>query len=88
MRITCPFCGDREHSEFTYLGDAAVSRPDPNEAHAADLFAEAFYLRDNPAGDLAELWYHGAGCRRWLRVTRNTRTHAISAVAMASGDAS
>ena len=28
MRIPCPFCGDRELDEFTYLGDASVQRPD------------------------------------------------------------
>ena len=32
------------------------------------------YLRDNPAGAHRELWYHGAGCRAWLVVTRDTRT--------------
>ena len=28
MRIPCPFCGDRDVQEFTYLGDATVARPD------------------------------------------------------------
>ncbi len=28
----------------------------------------------------AELWYHAFGCRSWLRVTRDTRTHEIFAV--------
>jgi heterotetrameric sarcosine oxidase delta subunit len=35
------------------------------------------YLRDNPCGPIDELWYHGAGCRSWLKVRRNTRTHDI-----------
>jgi sarcosine oxidase subunit delta len=29
---------------------------------------------------LRELWFHTAGCHSWLVVTRDTRTHAISAV--------
>ena len=36
------------------------------------------YLRDNPAGPHRELWYHAGGCRAWLIVGRDTRTHAIS----------
>ncbi len=36
------------------------------------------YLRDNPAGAHRELWYHGAGCRSWLVVARDTRTHQIA----------
>lgn len=75
MRIHCPFCGERDLSEFSYLGDAAFQRPD-----SAEKFHEAVYLRDNPAGRHSELWYHAFGCRGWLRVTRDTRTHAIFAV--------
>jgi len=63
-------------------------RPDPDRADAAQAFYEYVYLRDNPAGELRELWYHGAGCRAWLVVTRDTRTHVISAVEFASAVAS
>lgn len=78
MRIHCPFCGERDSSEFTYLGDATVRRPTVPEQ-----FFEATYLRDNPAGRHEELWYHGFGCRSWLRVTRDTRTHEIFETAYA-----
>ena len=83
MRIECPFCGERDVSEFTYLGDAAFRRPEPGTADAAARFYEAVYLRDNPAGPHEELWYHASGCLSWLRVTRDTRTHAILAVQLA-----
>jgi sarcosine oxidase subunit delta len=83
MRIQCPFCGDRDVSEFAYLGDADVRRPDPAAPGAAQRFCEAVYLRDNPAGPHAELWYHASGCRSWLRVTRDTRTHEMLAAAFA-----
>lgn len=78
MRIQCPFCGERDLIEFTYLGDATVRRPEP--ASSTETFHDAVYLRDNPAGRHSELWYHGAGCRSWLRVDRDTRTHEIFAV--------
>ncbi len=83
MRITCPFCGVREHSEFVCLGAAAPERPDPDAPDAARLFHDAVYLRDNPAGPLKEHWYHAAACRRWLVVERDTRDHDILSVAMA-----
>ena len=87
MRIQCPFCGERESSEFTYLGDANFQRPDPQAPDAAAQYFEAVYLRDNPAGRHDELWYHVFGCRSWLRVARDTRTHEIFTVEFASGEA-
>ena len=81
MRLACPFCGSRDVQEFVYRGSA--------EAIAADLAADQFasvYLRDNPAGTIDEHWYHAQGCRTWLIVTRDTRTHAIAAVRLARGD--
>jgi methylglutamate dehydrogenase subunit B len=76
VRIPCPFCGERDASEFSYRGDAAPTRPNADEA-----FHDYVYLRDNPAGRHEELWYHASGCRLWLRVTRDTRTHEVLAVA-------
>ena len=86
MRIECPFCGERDVGEFTYLGDAGFHRPTPDTEDAAQRYYEAVYLRDNPAGPHQELWYHSAGCLSWLRVTRNTRTHEILAVQLAMED--
>ncbi len=86
MRIPCPFCGERDLSEFAYLGAADIARPDPSVPGALEKFVDAVYLRDNPAGPLAELWYHGSGCRSWLRVTRNTRSHEILACILRRND--
>ncbi len=82
MRITCPHCGARDAQEFSYLGAAGPQRPDGMAATEAAMF-EYVYLRDNPAGLHRELWYHAAGCHAWLDVTRDTRTHEISAAAIA-----
>jgi methylglutamate dehydrogenase subunit B len=78
MRLPCPFCGPRDAHEFAYLGDATVTRPDPAAPDADARFHDYVYLRDNPAGSHRELWYHASGCRQWLEVTRDTRTHEIS----------
>ncbi len=81
MRITCPICGERDRREFTYRG-AALPRP----AEDADLDAWHAYvnLRENPAGPLDELWHHEMGCGAWLKVRRNTATHEIHEVTLAS----
>jgi methylglutamate dehydrogenase subunit B len=84
MRIDCPFCGLRDAQEFAYLGDASPKRPDPSAPDAADAFFDYVYLRDNPAGPLAELWYHTSGCRAWLVVERDTRTHEILGTSLAA----
>jgi sarcosine oxidase subunit delta len=85
MRIACPYCGERDLAEFTYLGAADLKRPDPAalDADAAEQFFEYAYIRDNQAGPMAELWYHSGGCRSWLRVVRDTRDHEIASVALA-----
>jgi sarcosine oxidase subunit delta len=87
MRITCPICGERDRREFYYQGDAvALRRPDP-DASLEDWDAY-LHLRDNPAGVTRDLWYHEAGCGAWLVVTRNTVTHEVSGVQLASDAAS
>jgi methylglutamate dehydrogenase subunit B len=79
MLIACPYCGARDAQEFSYRGDASPVRPDPSAPDALEKFHDYVYLRDNPAGAHRELWYHGAGCRRWIEVARDTLTHAIAA---------
>jgi len=80
VRISCVLCGDRDSSEFSYLGDASVRRP--VEGDESD-WASYVYLRDNPAGRHRELWFHASGCRLWLEVERDTLTHEIFSVVAA-----
>ena len=84
MIINHPLLGPRDAAEFVYLGDASlINRPDASRDDAAHAFCEYLYLRDNPAGEHQELWYHEQGDRSWLVVTRNTLTHEISNVELA-----
>ena len=84
MIINHPLLGPRDASEFTYLGDATlINRPDPTGDDAQDAFHDYIYLRDNPAGEHKELWFHEQGDRSWLVVTRNTLTHEINKVELA-----
>lgn len=82
IRIKCPFCGDRDHGEFTYAGDATKTRP----AHGSTVMEDWFdyiYLRDNPKGPHREYWHHAHGCRQWLIVERDTLTHEVTNVCFA-----
>lgn len=85
MMINHPLLGLRDAAEFVYLGDASlINRPDRDTPDAAAAFYEYLHLRDNPAGTHRELWYHEQGDRSWLVVTRNTLTHDIESVELAS----
>ncbi len=84
MIIDHPILGPRDAQEFVYLGDAKlIERPDGLAEGALDAFHDYLYLRDNPAGEHRELWYHEQGDRSWLVVTRNTLTHEITRVELA-----
>lgn len=84
MIINHPLLGPRDSGEFYHLGDAAlIDRPDPQAPDADRAFHDYVYLRDNPAGEYRELWYHEQGDRSWLVVTRNTLTHEIVSVELA-----
>ena len=52
----------------------------PLDDAARQRWHEYVYLRDNPAGPHRELWQHVSGCRAWLVVTRDTRTHEVLGV--------
>ena len=85
MIINHPLLGPRDSSEFVYLGDAnLINRPDWQEDNAVQHFAEYGYLRDNIAGMHRELWFHEYGDRSWLVDTRDTLSHEIKEVRLAS----
>ena len=85
MIINHPHLGPRDAAEFTILGDASLlKRPDWQADDADDAFHRYLYLRDNPAGIHRELWFHEHGDRSWLLVTRDTVTHEVLDVALAS----
>ena len=85
MRISCPNCGERGVHEFSYRGDAQLTRPTMPAAAPIDptlmaSWIDYVYFRDNSPGLHRELWYHSGGCRAFLKVTRNVTTHEISHV--------
>ncbi|MGE3143577.1 MAG: sarcosine oxidase subunit delta [Hyphomonadaceae bacterium] len=80
MRIPCPFCGERDGAEFACRGEA---RRAPALADGVEAHFDYLYQRENPRGRVREFWRHEQGCRAWLVVERDTRTHEIYAAHLA-----
>jgi sarcosine oxidase subunit delta len=78
IRINCPFCGERDHSEFSYGGDGSIEYP-PLDAPAED-WSKSVFQRENIRGVQTESWQHVSGCRQWLLLERDTMTHEIHSV--------
>ena len=83
MQLPCPCCGPRDLREFTCKGAAAyLHRPAPDAPPSA--WDSYLHLRDNPAGEMRELWYHDP-CGTWLCVSRNSVTHAVTGATTLEG---
>ena len=78
--IPCPHCGERNVSEFQYVGEA-LTRPNPDGV-GPEQWRSYLYLRSNPAGPTVESWFHRAGCRRYLKVERDTVTNEVTSVTL------
>ena len=76
LLINCPFCKNRNETEFVYGGPVGVTRPDPNISSDTE-WVEYLTLVPNPTGPVQEYWWHVRGCGKWFTITRNTVTHDI-----------
>ena len=76
LLINCPFCKNRNETEFVYGGPVGVNRPDPNISTDTE-WVEYLTLVPNPTGPVREYWWHARGCGKWFAITRNTVTHDI-----------
>lgn len=80
LLIPCPWCGERDESEFTCGGEAHIARPPDPDALDDDAWADYLFMRTNPKGAHRERWCHVHGCGRWFNVERSTVTHEIVSV--------
>ena len=78
LQIPCPYCGTRDEVEFTYGGEAHVTRPGPDVDD--DAWSDYLFNRRNPKGIHSERWCHSYGCGQWFNVVRNTATHEVLGV--------
>lgn len=70
IKIPCPNCGPRDHTEFTFGGELR-----PVDAVGPEDDFRRVYLRENAPGAQDERWFHSFGCRRWLTLRRDTVTN-------------
>jgi heterotetrameric sarcosine oxidase delta subunit len=76
--IACPHCGERNSSEFTYIGEAAMaSRPMVAAGDAPGEWRRYLYEKRNPAGWTTEQWFHAAGCRKCIVAVRHTVSNDV-----------
>ena len=80
LLLTCPWCGPKDETEFSYGGQAHVAHPSTPADLTDQEWAEFLFFRDNPKGPFAERWVHSTGCRRWFNAVRDTRTYQVLAV--------
>ncbi|MFT5572913.1 MAG: sarcosine oxidase subunit delta [Cryomorphaceae bacterium] len=73
--ISCPWCGPRDESEFSYGGEAHIARPLDPDALSDAQWADYLFNRTNTKGLLKERWMHASGCRRWFNAERDTVTY-------------
>ena len=48
--INCPYCGERDQSEFSNGGEAHVARPENSENLNDKDWGRYVFYRDNPKG--------------------------------------
>ena len=74
MQLSCPFCGNRDESEFFYAAEAGKARPDPAMQASDEAWARYLYFQANPKGRSREIWLHLI-CGEYFQVTRDTVTN-------------
>ncbi len=80
LLITCPWCGKRDESEFSYGGEADIVRPANPAGLTDEQWGDYVFMRRNPLGASRELWNHVHGCRRWFIAERDTLTYTFGRV--------
>ncbi|MCP4332226.1 MAG: sarcosine oxidase subunit delta [Gammaproteobacteria bacterium] len=75
--IECPWCGERDETEFSCVGEAHIVRPLEPGKLSDDAWADYLFMRKNPKGAHREQWLHAAGCRRYFNAERDTVTYKI-----------
>jgi len=76
LRIPCPWCGERDYTEFRYGSDASKKRPDHADM-SATTWHDYVFVFDNPKGAHLEYWQHVLGCRQWLILERDTARNEV-----------
>lgn len=76
LLLPCPNCGPRPLEEYRFGGELPSVPERITDPDERDVDHVWFY--DNADGPSTERWFHAHGCRRWMTVTRDTRTDHIT----------
>ena len=60
LTLPCPFCGQRDESEFVNAGPTNSSRPDANVSDAE--WVDWLTVPENPIVFVEEIWCHAMVC--------------------------
>ncbi len=74
LLITCPWCGERDLTEFYYGGEAHIARPLKPFEISDEEWGNYIFFRTNPKGNHQERWQHRNGCRKWFNAIRHTNS--------------
>ena len=83
MRIPCPFCGERDVREFSYLGDATLDAARRHASRGRGHARLRLSARQPGRARIASSGITAPAAAAWLVVTRDTRTHAIDSARVA-----
>ena len=75
--INCPYCGERDQSEFKAGGEAHIIRPKQPTELSDEEWAEYLFMRKNIKGVQFDRGKHAHGCRKWFNMVRDTSNDQI-----------
>jgi methylglutamate dehydrogenase subunit B len=74
--IFCPHCRHAVDEGDMQFGSAKPRRLlDPEASHQETI--DYLFMQANVRGIVEEHWYHAAGCRQWILVTRDTTGNRV-----------
>ncbi|MHC8509914.1 MAG: sarcosine oxidase subunit delta [Rhodospirillales bacterium] len=80
LMIPCPWCGPRDEHEYSYGGEAHITRPTDSMKMTDEEWSGYVFHRTNAKGVFLERWMHAGGCRRWFNAARDTVNNEVLGV--------
>ena len=76
LTLPCPFCGQRDETEFANAGPTKPPRPDAKVTDSD--WIDWLTVPVNPIGYVEEKWWHSKGCVKWFTLNLHTVTHDVT----------
>jgi len=79
LLINCPYCGERDQSEFSY-GGRIRNYPALDSSASIETWHRAIHLHDSSQTPIGEYWHHECGCEQWIEINRDVDSHEMTPV--------